>query len=130
LLAAHDTSLLTEVFPAPAFGECRHRGLARRFVAARNSKNGARAAILGKRRLLGELQFLVSVGAVGYFMDAAMHKLAVAFFYACAILSLPVMVHAVARAGMAKAEFQDPYLKALGVTLGLMPRSSQRSTPQ
>ena len=54
--------------------------------------------------------------------------LAVAFFYACAILSLPVMVHAVARAGMAKAEFQDPYLKALGVTLGLMPKSSQRST--
>ena len=45
-----------------------------------------------------------------------MHKLAVALFYACAILSLPVMVHAVARAGMAKAEFQDPYLKALGVT--------------
>ncbi len=36
-----------------------------------------------------------------------MHKLAVAFFYACAILSLPVMVHAVARAEMAKAEFQD-----------------------
>ena len=31
-----------------------------------------------------------------------MHKLAVAFFYACAILSLPVMVHAVARAGMAR----------------------------
>jgi hypothetical protein len=59
-----------------------------------------------------------------------MHKLAVAFFYACAILSLPVMVHAVARAGMAKAEFQDVYLKALGVTLDLMPKSSQRSTPQ
>jgi hypothetical protein len=59
-----------------------------------------------------------------------MHKLAVAFFYACAILSLPVMVHAVARAGMAKAEFQDVYLKALGVTLGLMPKSSQRSTQQ
>ena len=59
-----------------------------------------------------------------------MHKLAVAFFYACAILSLPVMVHALARAGMAKAEFHDPYLKALGVTLGLMPKSSQRSTPQ
>jgi hypothetical protein len=58
-----------------------------------------------------------------------MHKLAVAFFYACAILSLPVMVHAVARAG-AKAEFQGPYLKALGLTLGLMPKSSQRSTPQ
>jgi hypothetical protein len=36
-----------------------------------------------------------------------MHKLAVAFFYACAILSLPVMVHVVARAAMAKAEFQD-----------------------
>jgi hypothetical protein len=35
-----------------------------------------------------------------------MHKLAVAFFYACAILSIPVTVHAVARAGMAKAEFQ------------------------
>jgi hypothetical protein len=51
-----------------------------------------------------------------------MHKLAVA----CAILSLPVMVHAVARAGMAMAEFQDPYLKALGITLGLMPKSSQR----
>jgi hypothetical protein len=59
-----------------------------------------------------------------------MHKLAVAFFYACAILSLPVMVHAVARAGMAKAEFQGPYLKALGLTLRLMPKSSQRSTPQ
>jgi hypothetical protein len=55
---------------------------------------------------------------------------AVAFFYACAILSLPVMMHAVARAGMAKAEFQDPYLKALGITLGLMPKSSQHSTPQ
>jgi hypothetical protein len=36
--AAHDTSLLTEVFPAPAFGECRHRGLARRFVAARTAR--------------------------------------------------------------------------------------------
>ena len=89
-------------------------------IAARNSKNGARAAILGKRRLLCELQFSVSVGAVSSFMDAAMHKLAVAFFYACAILSIPVTVHAVARAGMAKAEFQDPYLKALGVTLGLI----------
>ena len=52
--------------------------------------------------------------------DATMHKLAVAFFYACAILSLPVMVHAVARAEMAKAEFQDLYHKALGVTLGLI----------
>jgi hypothetical protein len=31
---------------------------------------------------------------------------------------------------MAKAEFQDPYLKALGITLGLMPKSSQRSTPR
>ena len=49
-----------------------------------------------------------------------MHKLAVAFFYACALLSLPVVVHAVARAGMAKAEFRDVYLKALGVTLGLI----------
>src|SRR5258708_34030105 len=43
-------------FPAPAFGECRHRGHARRFVAARDSKNGVRAAIVGKRRLLGELR--------------------------------------------------------------------------
>jgi hypothetical protein len=49
-----------------------------------------------------------------------MHKLAVAFFYACAILSIPVTVHAVARAGMAEAEFQDLYRKALGVTLGLI----------
>ena len=49
-----------------------------------------------------------------------MHKLAVAFFYACAILSLPITVHAVARAGMDKAEFQDLYLKARGVTLGLV----------
>jgi hypothetical protein len=49
-----------------------------------------------------------------------MHKLAVAFFYACAILSIPVTVHAVARAEMDKAEFQDLYLKALGVTLGLI----------
>ena len=40
-----------------------------------------------------------------------MHKLAVAFFYACAVLSLPVMVHAVARAGMAKAEFKAPTSK-------------------
>jgi hypothetical protein len=85
-----------------------------------NSKNGARAAILDKRRLLDELQFSVSVGAVGSFMDAAMHKLAVAFFYACAILSLPITVHAVARASMDKAEFQDLYHKALGVTLGLI----------
>jgi len=53
-------------------------------------------------------------------MDAAMHKLAVAFFYACAILSLPITVHAVARASMDKAEFQDLYHKALGVTLGLI----------
>ena len=49
-----------------------------------------------------------------------MHKLAVALFYACAILSIPVTVHAVARAGMAKAEFQNLYIQALGVTLGLI----------
>ena len=49
-----------------------------------------------------------------------MHKLSVALFYACAILSIPVTVHAVARAGMAKAEFQNLYLQALGVTLGLI----------
>jgi hypothetical protein len=52
-----------------------------------------------------------------------MHKLAVAFFYACAILSLPVTVHAVARAGMAKAEFQDPYFKTLASHLLRRPDS-------
>ena len=49
-----------------------------------------------------------------------MHKLAVAFFYACAILSMSVTAHAVARAGMAEAEFQDVYLKTLCATLGLI----------
>jgi hypothetical protein len=48
-----------------------------------------------------------------------MHKLAVAFFYACAILSIAVTVHAVARAG---PSFKDLNFKALGVTLGLISR--------
>ena len=43
-------------------------------------------------------------------MDAAMHKLAVAFFYACVILSMSVTAHAVAIGGMAEAEFQNVYL--------------------
>ena len=73
------------------------------------------------RRLFGELIIILGVWERSDLSwDAATHKLAVAFFYACAILSLPITVHAVARAGMDKAEFQDLYLKARGVTLGLV----------
>jgi hypothetical protein len=85
-----------------------------------NGKNGERAAILDKRRLLAEL--IIAVSGCGRYLslDAAMHKLAVAFFYACVILSMSVTAHAVARGGMAEAEFQNVYLKALCVTLGLI----------
>jgi len=40
-------------FPALAFANAVIAATRVRFVAARNSKNGARAAILGKRRVLG-----------------------------------------------------------------------------
>ncbi len=40
-------------FPALAFANAVIAASRVRFVAARNSKNGARAAILGKRRVLG-----------------------------------------------------------------------------
>ena len=73
-----------------------------------------------RQSLLAEL--IIAVSGCGRYLslDAAMHKLAVAFFYACVILSMSVTAHAVARGGMAEAEFQNVYLKALCVTLGLI----------